>query len=235
MVSAGETSIPLRTALAVIWILGRIISYGQSRANPCALSGYPRMVGEKSRFRSKSPRRYNQFAMSVCFTRWSIRAECDHSTPLVSILLLLSLLCGCDLPSDHALITRFNQKRSELERIRQMIDEDNLEGRVHADYADPKLSSSRLEEYRSLLRDAGVVRLWAHGKSKPFELIVDGTRFLAEGDYKGYLYDPAPKNPSLKSLDDSCFQAEQVPDSQRFCSSIRGLGNGWWLIRYEYR
>ena len=115
-----------------------------------------------------------------------------------------------------------------------MIDEDNLDGRIHADYADKKLSPSRLEEYRSLLRDTGVMRLWAHGKSKPFELIVDGTGFLAQGDYKGYLYDPAPQNPPLASLDDSCFLTGQIPDSQRFYSGIRSLGNGWWLIRYEF-
>lgn len=116
-----------------------------------------------------------------------------------------------------------------------MIDEDNLEGRIHADYADPKVSPSRLEEYRSLLRDAGVIRLWAHGKSKPFELMVDGTGFLAQGDYKGYLYDPAPQTPPAPSLDDSCFDTAKIPDTQRSCSAVRSLGNGWWLLRYEYR
>jgi hypothetical protein len=145
------------------------------------------------------------------------------------------MLGACDLQSDRDLTARFNQRHSELERIRQMIDEDNLQGRVHAHYADPKLSSSRLGEYRQLLRDTGVVRLWAQGKSKPFELIVDGTGFLSEGDYKGYLYDPAPKAPPLSSLDDSCFVTEKITDSQRFCSGVRSLGNGWWLIRYEYR
>jgi hypothetical protein len=173
--------------------------------------------------------------MSLSPTRRLIAAGCAQSTSLASILFLLTFLCACDLPSDHTLITRFKQKRPDLERIRQMIDEDNLDGRIHADYADPKLSSSRLEEYRSLLRDTGVMRLWAHGRSKPFELVVDGTGFLEQGDYKGYLYDPAPQNPPLASLDDSCFQAGQIPDSQRFCSGVRNLGNGWWLIRYEYR
>jgi hypothetical protein len=154
---------------------------------------------------------------------------------LISILLLSACLCACDLPSDHALITRFGEKRAELERIRQMIDEDNLEGRIHAAYADPKVSPARLEQYRSLPGDAGVMRLWAHGKSKPFELVVDGTGVLAQGDYKGYLYDPAPQAPPAPSLDDSCFDTEKIPDAQRFCSAVRSLGNGWWLLRYEYR
>jgi len=154
---------------------------------------------------------------------------------LTGILLLLACLSACDLPSDYALITRFSEKRGELERIRQMIDEDNLEGRIHAGYADPKVSPSRLEEYRSLLRDAGIIRLWAHGKSKPFELMVDGSGFLAQGDYKGYLYDPAPQIPPAPSLDDSCFNAATILDTQRSCSAVRNLGNGWWLLRYEYR
>jgi len=155
---------------------------------------------------------------------------------LIGILLFLTSLCACDsLPSDHALITRFGQKRAELERIRRMIDEDNLEGRIHSDYHDPKLSPARLEEYRSLLRDTGVVRLWAHGKSKPFELMVAGTGFLAQGDYKGYLYDPTPQNAAASSLDNSCFETAQIPDTQRVCSAVRNLSNGWWLSRYEYR
>jgi hypothetical protein len=70
-----------------------------------------------------------------------------------------------------------------------MIDVDNLDGRIHADYADPKLPAARLEEYRVLLRDVGVMRLWAHGKSKPFELVADTNGFLSQGDYKGYLFD----------------------------------------------
>jgi len=171
--------------------------------------------------------------MSVCPTSWSVRAR--RACTLISILLFLASLPSCDLQSDHALITRFGEKRGELERLHQMIDKDNLEGRIHAGYADPKLSPSRLEEYRSLLRDAGVTRLWAHGKSKPFELMVDGNGFLAQGDYKGYLYDPALQNPPAPSLDDSCFDPAKIPDTQRSCSAVRSLGNGWWLLRYEYR
>jgi hypothetical protein len=110
---------------------------------------------------------------------------------VTSILLLFAFLCGCNsLPSDQDLIGRFRQVRPELERIRQMIDEDNLDGRIHADYADPKLTPARLDQYRSLLRKTVVMRLWAHGKAKPFELIAGGTGFLAQGDYKGYMYNP---------------------------------------------
>jgi len=171
--------------------------------------------------------------MSVWVMRQFVRA--GRATTRISILLFLTLLCACDLPSDHALVTQFSQKKEQFNRIRQMVDEDNLDGRIHAAYADPKLSATRLEEYRSLLRNTGVVRLWAHGRSKPFELVADGSGFLSQGEYKGYLYDPAPQNPQLQSLDDSCFLTEQIPASLRFCSGVRSLGSGWWLIRYEFR
>jgi hypothetical protein len=156
----------------------------------------------------------------------------------LSILLFLAFQCACDsLPSDQVLITRFSQKRPEFERLRQMVGEDNLEGRIHADYADPKLPSSRLGEYRSLLRAAGVMRLLAHGKSEPFELVAAGTGFLAQGDYKGSMYNPAkPKPPRVSpSLDNSCFDTPQISDGDRSCSMARFLDDGWWLIRYEYR
>ena len=175
--------------------------------------------------------RYDLFAMSVC-KKGSMRAT--NACRRLSILLLL-FLCACDLPSDHGLITQFRQKRAQFDRLRQMIDVDNLDGRIHADYADPKLPATRLQEYRSLLRNVGVMRLWAHGKSKPFELIADGNGFLSKGDYKGYLYNPSPPAPHLQSLDDSCFVTEQIPDSQRFCGGVLSLGDGWWLIRYEFR
>jgi hypothetical protein len=164
-----------------------------------------------------------------------MKTEHSRLKALIVLSVSLALLCACDLPNDQKLITRFSQKRPGLERIRLMIDEDNLEGRIHEDYADPQLPSSRLDSYRTLLRDIGVMRLWAHGKSKPFELIVAGTGFLGEGDYKGYLYDPAPQNPTAPSLNDSCFEVEEISDTQRFCSAVRNLDKNWWLIRYEYR
>jgi hypothetical protein len=156
----------------------------------------------------------------------------------MSILLLVAFLAGCDsLSSDQDLIGRFSQIRPELERIRQMIGEDNLDGRIHADYADPKLSPARLEQYRSLLRKTGAKRLWAHGKAEPFELIIDGTGFLAQGDCKGYMYNPAkpPPPPVPPSLDHSCFDTTQISDKQRSCRAARFLDHGWWLIRYQYR
>jgi hypothetical protein len=167
-----------------------------------------------------------------------IHLEHARLKPLIILLFLAAFLCACDsLPSDQALIARFGQKRPELERLRRMIDEDDLKGRIHAHYADPKLSSSRLEKYRSLLRDAGVMRLSAHGKSEPFELIVAGTGLLAQDDYKGYMYNPVKPQPSPvpPSLDNSCFDTPQMSDGQRFCNVSRFLDGGWWLIRYEYR
>jgi hypothetical protein len=94
-----------------------------------------------------------------------------------------------------------------------MIDEDNLEGRIHADYADPHLSDARLKEYRSLMSVNHITRLWGNGRSKPFELIV-----VANG-----------------WLDASCFDIKEPETDDRFCSAVNSLGDGWWLLRYEYR
>ena len=171
--------------------------------------------------------------MSVCPIPWFVRAA--RAVTPISSFLLLSLLCACDLPSDHSLITQFTQKRAQFDLIRQMIDEDNLEGDIRAGRADPKMTAARLQEYRSLLPDAGIMSLSAHGKSKPFELIADDSESLSQGDSKGFLYDPAPQYPTLPSLDKSCFLMEKIPASQFSCAVVRSLGNGWWLIRSEYR
>ena len=205
---------------------GKKYDHGNSQPGHCA------KISNRNKDKCSNEMKQHRW-QPVCPGQWLIRAR--RAFARISILLLLAILCSCDLPSDHSLRTRFSQKKAQFDRIHQMIDEDNLDGRIHADYADPKLPAVRLEQYRSLLRDAGLTRLWANGKSKPFELVADGTGFLSQGDYKGYLYDPSPQDPTLPSLDDSCFLTEQIPDSRRFCRGVLSLGNGWWVIRYEYR
>jgi hypothetical protein len=116
-----------------------------------------------------------------------------------------------------------------------MIDEDNLEGRIHADYADPHLSDARLKEYRSLMSVNHITRLWGNGRSKPFELIVVANGWLDQGEYKGYAYDPSGPQKSIDSLDASCFDIKKPETDDRFCSAVNSLGDGWWLLRYEYR
>lgn len=148
---------------------------------------------------------------------------------MVTSFFLLLFLFGCSLPSDNALIQRFQGSHNDLERLRQMVDEDNLDGRIHADYADPHLPDVRLAEYRKLMRAAGIMRLWAHGRSKPLELIVDANGWLAEGEYKGYTYDPSEQQPSSASLDISCFEIAQARKEGRFCSANAAsvTAGGW--------
>jgi hypothetical protein len=155
--------------------------------------------------------------------------------PLIVLAAFIVPLCCCDLPSDRELTDSFVQKRTEFENLRKMVEEDDLEGRIHAQYADPKLSPERLEQYRALMKDIGVMRLWANGKKEPFELIVDGTGFLAQGDYKGYMFNPEKPAPFFQSLDRSCFESNQILQTERSCRAASSLDNGWWLIRYEYR
>jgi hypothetical protein len=154
---------------------------------------------------------------------------------LLSTFAFLGSFCACDLPTDHELTVRFNQRRSEFEEIKQMIQDDDLEGRVHADYADPKLTPVRLEQYRMLMKDTGVIRLWAHGMKEPFELIAGGSGFLEQGDCKGYMFNPEKPQPFLQSLDHSCFDSSQIPGTERSCRAASTLDDAWWLIRYEYR
>lgn len=149
-------------------------------------------------------------------------------------LFCVLVLSGCDLPNDDALIQRFRSSHKELERLRQMADEDNIEGRIHADYADAHLPPARLAEYRSLMKLAGVMRLYASGRARPLEFTVDANGWLSHGDYKGYLYSPGEQQVSSASLDDSCFHLTEAKKAERFCRAVRSLGGGWWLIRYEF-
>jgi hypothetical protein len=78
---------------------------------------------------------------------------------------------------------------------------------------------------------SGVMRLWANGKEKPIEFIVDATGFLDEGDYKGYLFSTDDETPTAQSLDKSCLAAKS---QDRYCTAVRPLDMHWWLLRYEY-
>jgi hypothetical protein len=145
------------------------------------------------------------------------------------------VMVACDLPSDTSLITQFQRSHEDIERLRQMAEEDNLQGRIHADYADPKLPEIRLNEYRRLMKASGIMRLSGAGRGKPLELIVDANGFLAQGDYKGFMYNPLASGKTDVSLDGDCFGIAGAFKEERFCSAARGLGDGWWLILYQYR
>jgi hypothetical protein len=151
------------------------------------------------------------------------------------VLVCLLVMAACDLPSDANLTTQFQRSRQDIERLRQMANEDNIHGRIHADYADPNLSEARLSEYRRLMKASGIMRLGANRRGEPLELMVDGSGFLAQGDYKGFWYNPAELRRSAGSLDESCFEIAEAEKQERSCSAVRSLGNGWWLVRYEYR
>jgi hypothetical protein len=148
----------------------------------------------------------------------------------VFALTLLISACG-RLGSDAELISNFHNHEGAFDQLQRMVNEDDLQGRIHASYADPKLPKDRLARYRTLMAESGVMRLWAQGKSKPIEFIVDATGFLDEGDYKGYLFSMNNETPTSESLDKSCISAKS---QDRYCSAVRPLGAHWWLLRYEY-
>jgi len=168
--------------------------------------------------------------------RWARMVLAVVAVPAALLVLLGILLIGCSLlPSDRSLIRRFHASHADLEQLQRMVDEDNLVGRIHANYADPHLSDARLAEYRKHMRAAGIMRLWAYGRAKPLELVVDANGWLDAGESKGYWYDPSEQQPSSASLDNSCFEIANAKKEDRFCSAVRSLGGGWWLLRYEYR
>ena len=129
----------------------------------------------------------------------------QHFTVLFALLGILAI--GCSLPSDESLIRRFQVSHADFQQLQRMVDEDNLDGRIHADYADPHLPDARLAEYRKLMRSAGIMRLWAHGKAKPLELVVDATGWLSHGDYKGY----APLLLAFSSSRDTALATSVTP------------------------
>jgi hypothetical protein len=143
---------------------------------------------------------------------------------------LLSSGCG-GLSSDAKLIGSFHNHRGRLEQLRMMVAEDDLQGRIHATYADPKLPAERLSQYRNLMATSGVTRLWAKGRANPIEFIVDATGFLSQGEYKGYLFSMNTETPDSASLDQSCREEASY---QRSCRAVRPLDVHWWLLRYEY-
>ena len=139
---------------------------------------------------------------------------------------------GCTLPSDARLIRRFHQRRNSLEKLRRMAREDRLKGRIHAGYYDDKkLPEPRVREYRALMADSGVVRLWPNEDERSIEFLVDAVGVLDVGTYKGYVWSIKPQHPIVDSLDESC--SDWAP-AGRFCHASRHLDGDWWLIRYEY-
>lgn len=147
---------------------------------------------------------------------------------LAVVVLLSLLLWRCNrLVSDADLRAGYWAHRGELEQLRWMVREDKLQGRVHATYVDAKhLSEGRLREYRRLLKECGVGRLWVTGER--MELVVDATGMLDVGTYKGFEWEPEQKSPVVRSLDVPCAEG-------RFCNAAIPLEGNWWMVRFEFR
>jgi hypothetical protein len=140
---------------------------------------------------------------------------------------------GENLPTDAELRQQFTRNRAALERLRQMVSEDRLTGRVHADNVDDKkLSEERLREYRRLMKSTGVERLVANGPGKPIDFNVDDFGFLDVGTYKGFYHDERRHVPSADSLDLSCRPPDRYVS---YCEAFQKLDGNWWLIRYEHQ
>jgi hypothetical protein len=139
---------------------------------------------------------------------------------LIGFALLIS---GCNRePSDRLLVSDFHRHYPELEELRKMIDEDDLNGRIHADYSDRQLPLPRLDRYRALMKKTGVTRIWANGRDKDIDMTVWATGMLDVGTYKGYYFSREKQTPVMETLEKSCFDGMK-DERQRHCSGFRPL------------
>ena len=147
---------------------------------------------------------------------------------------------GDFMPKDAELIQRFHRSRATLERLREMVEEDYFRApgqgpwRIGLTYVDDKtLPQERVEEYRRLMREVGVVRVWASVQSQHITFASDLTGMLDVGAGKGFVYILQDKEPKIApSLDESCMP----PDSREgSCFAHRPLQGNWWLFRFEFR
>jgi hypothetical protein len=158
-----------------------------------------------------------------------------ESTFVVAFLAVL-LMCSCGpLLSDSDLSKNYFAHRSTLERLRTMAEEDHVEGRIGKDYCDPRIPAERLRHYRELMREASVVRVVGNGEGRPLEFTVDANGWLDVGDYKGNEYTAAAPHDQSDSLNESCFITAKPATESQLCSASKALGNGWYMMRYEYR
>jgi hypothetical protein len=145
--------------------------------------------------------------------------------PVLLIAVLFVSSCG-SLPSDDKLSKNFFAHNSTLESLRMMAEQDHLSGRIGSNYCDPHLSAGRLQQYRELMRQAGVMRIYASGDGKPLEFTADATGWLDVGEYKGYEYRIANAEPEAASLNESCFKDSKPTNGDRFCSASKRLADG---------
>ena len=143
------------------------------------------------------------------------------------------MISGPPLPSDAKLLAQFERTKLELDQLREMVEADGLSGRIHEDYFDDqRLSKSRLQQYRQLMKTVGVDRLACTGRCQHIEFNVAGTGWHDIGNYKGFYYSPGEQANRAPSLDKDCWSET---GKERYCTAARRIEGNWWLLRYQYR
>ena len=132
---------------------------------------------------------------------------------------------------DAELTELFLKNRGTFEMLLQMAAEDNL-GSPNNFRVDWGLPRERAEEYRGLMRKAGVVD-FSYPRKDNGLFWVDDQHSAIGGRLKGILYRKEPGSPVRPSLDVPCLPSAG-PDAER-CSGVRHIDGNWWLLRVEDR
>ncbi|MFC1452223.1 hypothetical protein ACFLSJ_02635 [Verrucomicrobiota bacterium] len=140
--------------------------------------------------------------------------------------LTLAVITGCGTISDRRLIDRFNENRSDFEKLVQMVGSDTNLHRIverkveYKPNAAPPLSSSRLDAYFSLMKKLHLSSVSAvHREPGRFSFRAKEVRFGGQG----YLYSPGKPRPVVNELDG------YEPDTPGSFSVYRQIEDGWYL------
>lgn len=132
-------------------------------------------------------------------------------------------------PSDEQLINLHGYERTTLERLVQMMVEDDEAVRVATDFVVPDhaISKERHEEYRRLLRDLDC----SDGVSRPVDqrsvvfFLMSGRGVSVAGSTKGLAYSIKPVGPLVESLDGGVVSSKHV--------AFRAIEDGWYVFLRE--
>ena len=162
--------------------------------------------------------------------QWASSCRSARSAVVVALLgvlgmLILSLSCAREGPSDQALRERFFAHRSEFDQLLAMAESDSGVGRIAPDFFDPTtgITDKRWDQYRSLFQKLGLERGITIASDRVV-LITSAEGMFSAGSSKGYVHSATRLEPLVPSLD-------EFPDaSESNVPSYAPLADNWYLF-----
>jgi len=151
-------------------------------------------------------------------------------------MMLSQAFTSGDIPhkSDEELIANFRSHRGEFTRLLQMINEDRDLKRVDYYWTSPEnprsigITQNRIDEYRTLFRQACVPRGFSAFQSKDYiEFIASSLGLAVSGSSKGYLYAKEPPARLIDNLDNYRGQSSKMSPAFPVYRHIEG---NWYLF-----